>query len=57
MKFTVPEVIAGAICAPVFLLCLLVLAPVFFFAGWKQRPVNRRRGTTTRLLLQNGGLR
>jgi hypothetical protein len=56
MKYPPAEIVAALICAPLFVLCLLVLAPVFFFAGLAPRPGNRRRCTTTRLLLQNGGL-
>lgn len=58
MKYTPAEIVAGAVCVPVFALCLLVLAPVFFFASLSRaRPINKRRNSAARAVVQAGGVR
>ncbi len=49
------DVVAAPFIVVGFLLALALLWPVFAFAAWHRRE-NRRRNTTTRMLLQNGGL-
>lgn len=56
MKFTLAEIVAGALIVPIFGVCLLVLAPVFFFASLVPRPQNRRRNSAARAVVQAGGL-
>jgi len=57
MKYTPAEIVAGLVCAPLFLLCLLVLAPVFFIEALWPRPGNRRRNSAARAVVQAGGVR
>lgn len=57
-RWTPAEIVAGVVCAPVFLLCLVVLAPVFFFACLFRSPrINRPRNSAARAVVLSGGVK